>query len=131
MAVKHWPWKEGEVIAVRYPFVRATTELMDFDSEGISHATVPTWNPGVRNEWIGPESTFPFADGIGEMRLTVVAIFKPGKYPTRVFFTRQFTSPAGVVFGKGKLHIVTTEKFARLASGFAVEYDVAKAEAVS
>lgn len=110
----------GAVFTVKYPFVRGT--YSDFD--GNDCIEKPTWTPGVRHEWISPEDTAPVADAVGSMALTVVHAFKPGRFPWRVCFTRQFTNPDGNVFGKSKLHIVTLEKFRRLASGYRIPYDV-------
>lgn len=56
------------------------------------------------------------------MRLTVVSVHRPGRFPTRVFFTRQFVTPDGKAFGKSKLHIVTVEKFRRLSSRYQIDY---------
>ena len=110
----------GDTVRVGYPFVRDT--FYTYDEEGGYEA--PTWRPGVRYESDGPESMAAFADGEGEMRLTVVDTFKPGRYPTRVFVTRRFVRPDGAEFGKGKLHIWTIDKFRRLTKGYAQPYEL-------
>lgn len=105
----------GEVHCIPYPFVRDT--YSGFDGEE-GYANIPTWKPGIRNEWISPEDTGTVADALGKAIFTVEAVFKPGRFPTRVFFTRQFINPDGKQFGKGKLHIATLEKFRRLTRGY-------------
>ena len=54
----------------------------------------------------------------------VVAAFKPGRFPTRIFFTRSFTDPDGKTFGKGALRISTLDKFRRLTRGYLIPYGV-------
>lgn len=104
----------GQVFDIAYPFVRDT--YSGFDGEG--YADIPSWRPGVRFESYGPEDVVSIADAIGRAIFTVVDVFKPGRFPVRVFFTRQFVSPEGATFGKGKLHIVTLDKFRRLVRGY-------------
>lgn len=107
----------GQSFTVRYPFVRSTYQY--FDEDGPSES--PTWKPGTRNVQYG-EDCEAVADGMGEMTLTVVSTHKPGKYPMRVFCTRRFRDPDGREFGKGKLHIMTAEKFSRLSRRFGYDY---------
>lgn len=121
----------GEVFTVPYPFVRDVYNQVDSDEDGVTFTDVPTWKPGVRFEDVGEGWVDSIADGMGAMRLTVVSVHKPGRYPTRVFFTRQWVDPDGKVFGKGKLHIASLEKFRRLSRGYQHEIDVKPAEAVS
>lgn len=121
------PIVPGRVFAVPYPFRRGTyiehLELRD--------AQVETWIPGVRTEAeyssYGAEGTWLVADGMGTMTLTVVgiaALTRP--YQSRVCFTRQWTSPDGVTFGKRGLHVATIEKFRRLCRGYAHEFEMAE-----
>ena len=111
----------GDVFTVVYPFVRAPFEW--FDDEG--PVTLKSWKPGINIEadgdCYGPDI---FADSEGEMVLTVVDVFKPGRFPTRVFYTRQFVDPDGKRFGKAKLQIATLEKFRRISTRYQVAYDV-------
>jgi hypothetical protein len=113
--------EEGNVFRAPYPFVR--DEYDSPEEDGI--VKVKTWKPGTRFEWVGPEDTECVADAVGEIILTVVSIHKPGRFPTRVFFTRRWRDPKGREFGKTKLHICTAEKFRRLASGYAHEFQIA------
>ena len=126
MSAAHTP-VAGEVFRVGYPFVRDT--FYTYDEEGGYES--PTWRPGVRYEPDGPESVAVVADGEGEMRLTVVDTFKPGRYPTRVFVTRRFVRPDGAEFGKGKLHIWTVEKFRRLSRGYSQPYELSEEAATA
>lgn len=114
------PAVQGAVFEIAYPFVRET--YAGFDGDG--YADVPTWRPGIRMEAIGPEDSGAVADALGKAVFTVVDCFKPGRFPTRVFFTRKFVDPDGRSFGKGKLHIVTLEKFRRLALGYAHQFGI-------
>jgi len=118
-------YKTGDVLLVKYPFCREKTSVID--EEGF--AEIDTWRPGTK--FIdGPDSCpeNPYvesvADSHGKMILTVVDIHKPGKFPTRVFFTRQWQDPDGKVFGKGKLHITTKQAFTILLRGYRHGYDL-------
>lgn len=110
---------DGSSFTVGYPFVRETYWAHDDEGRGYER---PTWRPGVRYEDCGPEDVVAVADGEGSVTFNVVATFKPGRYPTRVFLTRSFTTPQGHVFGKGKLHIWTLEKLRRLTRGYLNPY---------
>lgn len=112
----------GKVFTVAYPFIRATYSV--YDESGASEE--PCWRPGIRHENIHPESEGAFADGIGTQELTVVSIHKPGKFPSRIFFTRRWRDPSGRIFGKGKLHILSAAPFTRLTRGYRYEYELSK-----
>lgn len=118
--MKHNDLAEGLIFRAPYPFIRDKVTLMDEDG----YSEVATWRPGVRAEMISPEDAGMFADAVGEIILTVVSVHKPGRFPTRVFFTRRWRSPAGREFGKGACRCVTVEKFRRLAKGYAHEFEV-------
>jgi hypothetical protein len=113
---------EGQIIEVVYPFVRDTYGYMEEDGP----VTMNSWKPGVRYEMTAPDDGGAFCDGEGKMILTVIAICKPGRYPTRVFFTRKFIPPNGAPFGKNDLRMVGIEKFRRISRRYGVYYDVAK-----
>lgn len=111
----------GVTFDVRFPFVRETVDLG-------GPATVDGWRPGVRFELRDPpygDESESMADGEGFMRLTVVSIHKPGRFPTRVFYTRQFTGPDGKTFGKGALRIKTLDAFRRIARAYQHPYRIA------
>lgn len=111
---------EGATFRAPYPFVR--DEYEDWDQDG--SFKVKTWKPNVRHEWCGPEDTEAVADAIGEIILTVVSIHKPGRYPTRVFFTRRWRDPTGREFGKTKCRCTTLQAFRRFTRGYQYEYRV-------
>jgi hypothetical protein len=112
----------GQQFRNAYPFVRGTYSTFDEDGE----QEVQTWNPGARFEAAGywGDETDVIADGEGFQILTVIDVHKPGKYPERVFYTITWIDPDGREFGKGKLHIATTEKFRRWSRGFKFSYVV-------
>jgi len=106
--------KAGDVFTVTFPFVRDTYD--EWDEEGCS--TMATWKPGCAYRNVYPDDTEGFCHAEGKMELTVVDVFKPGKYPARVFFTRQWIDPEGKRFGKGALRIMTMPAFKRRAQGW-------------
>lgn len=108
----------ADVIEVPYPFVRETVSLPDDDEEGTGSVEVETWRPGTRQEHVGMGDVESYADGIGSMQLTVVSEHKPGRFPTRIFFTRRWVDPDGKQFGKPKLRMTTKAAFQRLAAGY-------------
>lgn len=110
----------GSVFAFPYPFVRDEYEELD---EG-GPVRVKTWRPGVRYEPVYPDDSEAVADGIGKQIVRVVDVHKPGKYPPRVFYTREWTDPAGRVFGKPGLQIKTLDAFRRLISGYRYHYRI-------
>ena len=59
----------------------------------------------------------------GEMLLSVVSTHKPGKFPERIFYTRQWKDPEGKVFGKGALRVTTIGTFRRLLRGYRHKYE--------
>jgi hypothetical protein len=71
-----------------------------------------------RHEQCAPDDFEAVADAMGVMLITVVASYKPGRYPTRVFYTRQWCGPDGVVYGKNGLRMTTATAFARLVAGY-------------
>lgn len=108
----------GSVFRVDYPMIRDT--FTDYDESGAFESQ--TWRPGVRYEQDGPDEVRAFADGLGQMVLTVVGVYKPGKFPTRVFYTRQWISPEGKPFGNGSLKVTTTDVFRRRSEKFQVGF---------
>jgi hypothetical protein len=115
------------VTDVRYPFVREKVSLRDEDEEGCGSVEVDSWRPGVRYEQYrgsGDGYTETICDGWGVMRLAEISRHKPGKYPERIFYTRQFVDPAGKVFGKPKLRMTTAQNFKVLCAGYRFESDI-------
>lgn len=121
-------FQAGQEFKNAYPFVR--DNYIYHDEEG--GVAVRTWNPGVISiEIVGAygEDIDIVAHGEGQQILTVIDVHKPGRYPTRVFFTRTWVDPDGRKFGKTKLHIATVDKFRRLSRGFHLKYDIEVADA--
>lgn len=110
----------GQLYEVEYPFVREKVSL--FDGEGPYETE--SWRPGTIAKPIAPDDVINVADAHGKMLLHVVDVHKPGRFPTRVFFTRRWQDPDGKEFGKGKLHIMTVPAFKRRLNGFMYEYEL-------
>ena len=111
-----------------YPFVRDVANLYDED-DGRPYQT-EGWRPGCtteeddRDEHGYPSQVY-VADGTGSMVLDIVATFKPGRFPERVFYTRRWIDPDGREFGKtGTLRIATTGQFRRLLKGYRHPFEV-------
>ena len=109
----------------RYPFVRDAYAA--FDGEGT--VEIASWKPGTRGESRGPEDAEMVADALGAIILTVVGVYKPGKFPTRVFFTRRWRDPDGREFGRNSCRVTTVSNFYALASGYRHYYEMARAPA--
>lgn len=108
----------GKTYAVRYPFVLRDVDVPPDDPEATS-MSIKSWCPGVEWEHSDPYSDADArADAFGEMLMAVIDVHKPGRFPPRVFYTRQWKDPTGRVFGKAGLRIVTAEKFRRLCKGY-------------
>lgn len=120
--------KPGDVFTVTYPFMRDSFSMPDFDGESFTEVVLPTWKPGCDYRPCAPDDTEGFCHAEGKMELTVVEVFKPGKYPTRVFFTRQWIGPDGKKFGKANLRIMTLPAFKRRAAGWFADPYVIDAE---
>jgi hypothetical protein len=108
--------KVGDRITVEYPFVRVKVDMYG--------ETTMSWRPGVGHRYCAPDDTEAYANGVGSMELTIISIHKPGRFPTRVFFTRKFIAPDGYVFGKTKLRIMTIGAFRARARSFMHPYVV-------
>lgn len=109
----------GQEISTDYPFLRTT--YSDFsDGEVVE---LKTWRPGVNFESDGFDGTDTCADANGKVVYTVVELFKPGRFPERVFFTRNWIDPDGKQFGKSKLHITTKQNFRNLTKGYRHDYE--------
>lgn len=122
------PIAVGEVFEVPYPFVRDTYHGIEQDEEGEGwhEVALPSWKPGTRSEYTGaPDGdTGSVADAMGAQILTVISLHRPGKYPERVFFTRQWRDPDGKVWGKTKLRITTRGAFSALCAGYRHSFDL-------
>lgn len=115
------PIVPGAFIEVAHPFVREKYNGLDEDGpfERMS------WRPGVRFEHIPPDTGAFFADGVGKQTITIVSTHKPGRFPERVFYTRQWEAPDGHKFGKTKLLYKTIQAFRVLTRGYRHEFEMA------
>lgn len=113
-------YEPGQVFTSPYPFVRTTYQHVESDGEGGWDVDErQTWKPGVRVEDAdGMGNVDTIADGKGEVILTVVSVHRPGKFQTRVFFTRSWRNPDGVLFGKNKLRVTTLAAFTGYTKGY-------------
>lgn len=111
-----------------YPFVRYVADLIIEDG----YYRTEGWRPGCtaeedeRDEHGYPSNVF-VADGTGSMVLEVVATFKPGRFPERVFYTRRWVDPDGREFGKpNKLRVTTAAHFRGLLKGYRHDFEVSE-----
>lgn len=117
---------EGGSYEVAHPFIRTT--YTDFDDNGPFEAK--TWAPGVRMEHVYPDDSEAVADGLGAQLFSVVSVHKPGRYPTRVFYTRQWRDPQGKVFGNHALRMKTLGSFRNMLAGYRHDFRLVSAETV-
>lgn len=108
-------------IRVPYPFILDTAP----DFEGGTMMDVPTWRPGTRGVVKLPDDVGSVADGMGFIVLIEISRHKPGRYPERVFYVRQWIDPDGRRFGKPGLRMTTAHAFARLCKGYRHEFEMA------
>ena len=109
-------FRAGDAFKIKHPFVREPSNLL----EGVT-----AWRPGTRNGPPGYDGECGReADADGVQLLTVVSLHKPGKFHTRVFYTREWQSPDGRKFGNAKLKIASLGAFRRLVAGYRFEYAV-------
>jgi hypothetical protein len=115
-----------EEFIIEYPFVRST--YTEQDEEGMSE--VACWKPGVEFVPTGQygEDVDTVAHGVGKQRLTVISRHRPGKFPERVFYVRQWIDPDGKAFGKPKLRITTACAFTTLCRGYRYHFEVRNIE---
>ena len=112
-----------------YPFVHDAAYLAD-DDGGSRRAE--GWRPGcTREEDDRDEHGYPsfcyVAGGTGSMVLDVVATFKSGRFPERVFYTRRWIDPDGREFGKpNKLRVTTAAHFRSLLKGYRHPFEVSE-----
>lgn len=104
--------------SVRYPFFRTTYSGINEDGPYQEES----WRPGCDHEQDDNGDVDWFSEGHGQMHLTVVCEFKPGRFPTRVFFTRKWQDPDGKQFGLPKLRMTTKTNFMKLLKGYRREY---------
>jgi hypothetical protein len=114
--------KAGDVFRVKYPFILERVSLRSMDEEGCGSYETDSWRPGISEDVDHGGNPSYALDGYGEMVLTVVDVFRPGRFPTRVFYTRSWVDPDGRTFGKGALRITTAANFTKLRRGYRYPY---------
>ncbi len=117
---------EGEAFHVKYPFIKGWFEPLESDGDGVGKNVLKGWRPGI--DATPDEGGTLFAHGEGHMVLTVVSTHKPGKYPERVFYVRQWTDPDGKTFGKRGLRMTTVYAFRNLLNGYRYSYELQETE---
>lgn len=117
-------FKPGAVIEVGHPFMRDTFD--GFDSDGPFR--LACWRPGVYFEerLVPPDGHYTdcYADAVGKQILTIVSVHKPGRWPTRIFYTREWEDPDGKRFGKAKLFCRSAAAFRILTNGYRHLFDL-------
>lgn len=102
----------GQTFSLPHPFVRSVWTNWD---EGGSWNEL-SWKPGVEFETYVDDS-YAVCHGVGAVTYTVIDVHKlPRPYPSRVFYTRLWTSPDGRTFGKKNLLNTTVSAFRRRCS---------------
>lgn len=123
----------GQVIEVsNYPFVKESFVKQEWDGDSPTACEIDGWRPGCnieKGDQYGGSSFY--ADEVGQMILTVVSLHKPGRYPARVFFTRQWRDPDGKVFGAKKLRVTTEQAFKSMSKGYRHEFETIGIEEVA
>jgi hypothetical protein len=109
----------GQFHIVRYPFSRTTYDSF-YDDES---KPIKCWRPGCDRDADDDGNVTWSCEGHGEMLLEVVGEFKPGRFPARVFYVRQWRDPDGKVFGIGKLRMTTRTNFDRMLKGYRHNYE--------
>lgn len=107
--------RDGDIFTVECPFI--LDKYTEMTEEG--YCTFLSYRPGVKWEFLEPDSSEPVCHGVGTVTYKVVSYHKlPHPYPDRVFFTRKFKSPDGREFGKNRLLVLTKEAFSRRAKAY-------------
>ncbi len=115
----------GKEYRAAFPFVRTTYEAAPEDPEEWGAPIErPTWRPGVEHEQTNNGDSWSFAHADGEVAYSVIATFRPGKYPARVFYLRNWIDPDGKRFGKNNLRITTIQNFRLMLKGYRHDYEI-------
>lgn len=109
-----------EIFEVPYPFVRGTVELYDEDGP----CKIDTWIPGTRFVPVAPDDSISVADKMGVHVLTVISTHKPGRFPTRIFYTQGWITPEGKRFGKTRCCVTTVSNFRTKLKGYRYEFEM-------
>ena len=105
----------GRAYEIRFPFKMGEHHPFP-DEDGPPPAAIKVWQPGWDQE-ASQYGEHHWCEAWGAEIRTIVSIHKPGRYPERVFYVRQWRDPDGKVFGKKSLRILASRDFRRWASG--------------
>lgn len=117
-----WPLEVGKTYEIRFPFklgeYHPYPDWEDPAAGGTQAMPVAreTWVPGW-DEHENYYGTVHICDGWGAELRSVVSVHKPGRYPERVFYVRQWRDPNGRVFGKARLRVLASRDFRAWARG--------------
>jgi hypothetical protein len=116
------PLLPGSTFEIAYPFVQETVWLSDDEGPSVP---VLSWRPGTLRRGVSHADEWHQAEGMGTQLLTVISTHRPGgRYQERVFYTQQWRSPDGKVFGKRTLRVCGVRKFRGLLHGFRFPYSL-------
>ena len=110
----------GEQFTIEYPFYWAS------EADPETGADEGGWIPGTEGRLVPPDTAEEYADGIGYCVYTVVSTHRPGKYPTRVFYTREWLDPDGNEFGHKTLRVHSLGYFKRLIRGYRLPFQMSE-----
>jgi hypothetical protein len=106
-------YTQGQEFRVKAMFYIGDVGFM----EGEDYIQKKDWIPGFVREALDNGGEYKWFNGYGHVTYTVVSFHSlPRPYPDRVFYTRKFTNPDGVEFGKSKLLIRTAGRFKQLVN---------------
>lgn len=108
-----------------HPFTRCIISVWCGDENSNARVDEERWRPGAWGQYCySPEDVGPAAHAMGVCRFEVQGEYKPGRYPTRVFFTQVFIDPNGKEMRRSGLRIKTKYAFARQLRGLPFEYEL-------
>lgn len=112
-------FQSGEVFERPHPFTVVV------ENQGDPERETERWRPGAwETKYIYPDDACALAHGVGRVQFTVVSVHTPPRYPTRVFYTRQFFMPDGSPYASSRLKNCIANKFAKDIKAFPFHYEV-------
>lgn len=83
------------------------------------------WRPGAwAQKADGPDSAVAAAHAMGTCRFDVLGEYKPGRFPTRVFFTQTYIAPDGTELRGRGLRIKVKHHFVRQTQHIGFEFEI-------
>jgi hypothetical protein len=112
-------FQPGDVFERKHPFTWVV------ERHGEPDRDTERWRPGAwETKYIPPDDACAICHGEGTVKFTVVSVHTPPKYPTRVFFTRQFFMPDGKPYASSRLKNCIIAKFSKDIKAFPFLYEV-------